>query len=128
MSDVSKILVVDDEPGITNLVAAVLAGEGYHVEQANSADEAQQRLSGHRFSLVILDLMMPGAGGWDVYDGMRRGEAHREVPVVILSARIRDVDIKDALHVRKVADYITKPFSVEELVSRVQGILGGRTA
>jgi DNA-binding response OmpR family regulator len=120
MSQAQNILIVDDEPGITNLVKSILNSEGFGVEQANSQDEVDERLNQQAFDLVILDLMMPGVSGWDVYSKVRAHEAHRDVPVIILSARIREKEIQDALQVRRVHDYITKPFSVEDFISRVK--------
>ena len=120
MQPAKKILIVDDEPGITNLVKTILSGEGYHVEQANNPAEVLDCLSKHHFGLVILDLMMPGVSGWDLYSAIRDHKEHKDTPVIILSARIREKEIQDALQVRKVCDYITKPFSVDELVSRVR--------
>lgn len=114
-----KILIIDDEPGITNLVRIILSGAGFDVEQANNVEQVRQSLASQQFDLVILDLMIPGVSGWDLYTHIRADERHREVPVVILSARIREKEIQDALHVRQVRDYITKPFSVEELIARV---------
>ena len=123
MSAGRKILIVDDEPGITNLVRSILTGEGFQVSQANSWDEVTAHLESDRFSLVILDLMMPGVSGWDLYRKIRDHERHKETPVIILSARIKEKEIQDALQVRKVQDYITKPFSVQDLVSRVSKVL-----
>jgi DNA-binding response OmpR family regulator len=123
MGDSAKILVVDDEPGITNLVKTILSGEGYTVEQANNPLEVEGHLQEGPFQLIILDLMMPGVSGWDLYGKIRAHREHQEVPVIILSARIREKEIQDALQVRKVCDYITKPFSVDELVTRVREAL-----
>ncbi len=114
-----RILVIDDEPGITNLVTSILQHEGYEVCQANTSPDIASALNENRFALVILDLMMPGLSGWDVYGQIRQDEKHRDVPVIILSARIREKEIQDALQVRRVSDYITKPFSVEDFVGRV---------
>lgn len=118
-----NILVVDDEPGITSLVTTILAGEGYAVSEANSPAEMEGLVRSKRFHLVILDLMMPGVSGWDLYTRLRADAKHAETPVIILSARIKEREIQDALEVRKVCDYITKPFSVDELVSRVKQAL-----
>lgn len=123
MSDPQKILVVDDEPGITNLVKTILSHEGYFVEQANNPGEVDSLLAKDSFGLVILDLMMPGVSGWDLYAKIRGHAGHENTPVIILSARIREKEIQDALQVRKVCDYITKPFSVDELVTRVRQAL-----
>lgn len=123
MTDPRKILVVDDEPGITNLVKTILSHEGFWVEQANDPNEVDQLLEKDHFGLVILDLMMPGVSGWDLYTKIREHTGHENTPVIILSARIREKEIQDALQVRKVCDYITKPFSVDELVTRVRQAL-----
>jgi two-component system response regulator VanR len=118
-----SILIVDDEPGITSLVTTILAGEGYLVAEANSPAEMESLLRTRHFGLVILDLMMPGVSGWELYARLRADSKHADTPVIILSARIKEKEIQDALEVKKVCDYITKPFSVEELVTRVKQAL-----
>lgn len=123
MSSPPKILIIDDEPGITNLVKTILTGEGFEVEQGNNSEEAECFLRDDCFDLIILDLMMPGVSGWDLYDHIRTTKAHEDVPVIILSARIREKEIQDALQLRRVSDYITKPFSVDDLLARVNRAL-----
>ena len=123
MSSSPRILIIDDEPGITNLVKTILTGEGFEVEQGNNSEEAEGLLRDESFDLIILDLMMPGVSGWDLYDYIRTTSAHQDVPVIILSARIREKEIQDALQLRRVSDYITKPFSVDDLLVRVNRAL-----
>lgn len=117
-----RILVVDDEPDITALVAYHLAKEGYRVATASSGAEALKSAAEGSPDLVILDLMLPGASGYDVLQELRRKPETKDVGVILLTARKDEVD-----RVRGLAlgadDYVVKPFSPKELVLRVGAVL-----
>ena len=114
-----RILVVDDEPFITDLLAAALRFEGFHVEVAGSGREALQVATPGRYDLVMLDVMMPDLEGTEVCRRLR--ESGVAVPVVFLTARD---STEDKVHGLGMADdYVTKPFSLEELVARVRAVL-----
>jgi two-component system phosphate regulon response regulator PhoB len=117
-----RILVVDDEPDITALVAYHLAKEGYRVATASNGAEALKAAAEAAPDLIILDLMLPGASGYDVLQELRRKPETRDVGVILLTARKDEVD-----RVRGLAlgadDYVVKPFSPKELVLRVGAVL-----
>ncbi|MDQ3823214.1 MAG: response regulator transcription factor [Actinomycetota bacterium] len=117
-----RILVVDDEPAIVDAVAYALSSEGFDVDSRADGETALDAALQDRFDLVILDLRLPGLSGIEV---CRRLRAASEVPIVILSARDAEVDRVLGLEAGA-DDYVTKPFSLAELVSRVRAIFRRR--
>ena len=117
-----RVLVVDDEPDITALVAYHLAKEGYRVATASNGAEALKAAAEAAPDLIILDLMLPGASGYDVLQELRRKAETKDVGVILLTARKDEAD-----RVRGLAlgadDYVVKPFSPKELVLRVGAVL-----
>ena len=117
-----RVLVVDDEPAIVDAVAYALRSEGFEVESREDGKGALEAALDDRFDLVILDLRLPGLSGIEV---CRRVRAASEVPILILSARDAEVDRVLGLEAGA-DDYVTKPFSLAELVSRVRAIFRRR--
>ncbi|HEU5049197.1 MAG TPA: response regulator [Gemmatimonadales bacterium] len=117
-----RILVVDDEPDITALVAYHLAKAGYRVSTAASGTEALRAAREERPDVVVLDLMLPGTSGYDVLQELRRMEETRDVGVILLTSRRDEVDRIRGLSLGA-DDYLTKPFSPAELALRVAAIL-----
>jgi len=118
----SKILIVDDEPAIVELLEEHLQSEGYDTEHAFSGEEALVVLEKSTPDLVILDLMLPGVSGYDVLAELRRRDETREVGVILLTARREEVDRIRGLSLGA-DDYLTKPFSPPELSLRVRALL-----
>ena len=124
----ARVLVVDDEPNITDLVALALRYEGFSVEKAGSGRAALSAVQKFKPDLVILDVMLPDLSGLDVMK--RLTSEGRKVPVIFLTARD---STEDKVHGLTIGgdDYVTKPFSIEELVARVRVVLrrnGGSTS
>ena len=118
----ARILVADDEPDILAPLEYALGAEGWEVETVGDGEAALARALGEPFDLVILDVMMPGLSGTEV---CRRLRAESGVPILMLTARDAEVDRVLGLELGA-DDYVTKPFSVAELVSRVRAILRRR--
>ena len=118
-----RVLVVEDNRKMASLIATSLEGEGMEVERQHDGAEALEFLRKSACDVIVLDLMIPGMGGMDVLQAIRReGD---KTPVLILTARGEVEDRVEAF--RSGADqFLTKPFSTEELVARVQ-VLGGRS-
>ncbi len=114
-----RILVVDDEPHIRELLALYLGREGYDVIEAGTGEEALRHAATAEPALVVLDVMLPGVDGLQVCQQIRRVS---EVPVVLLTARTSDIDKIAGLRLGA-DDYITKPFNPEELMARVGAVL-----
>jgi two-component system phosphate regulon response regulator PhoB len=117
-----RILVVDDEPDITALVAYHLAKAGYRVSTAANGPDALKAAREERPDIVILDVMLPGVSGYDVLDELRRRPETKEVGVILLTARREEPDRIRGLTLGA-DDYLTKPFSPHELALRVSALL-----
>jgi len=115
----TRVLVVEDEPTIARAVADRLAAEGFGVEVAGDGPSAVERARGYEPHLIVLDVMLPGFDGLEV---CRRVQAERPVPVLMLTARDDETDLLVGLGVGA-DDYVTKPFSMRELVARIRAVL-----
>lgn len=117
-----RILVVDDEPDIVALIVYHLAKAGYRVSTAATGSDGLEAAKRERPALVILDLMLPGLSGYEVLEQMRASDATKGVGVLMLTARVEEPDRVRGLSLGA-DDYLTKPFSPQELVLRVAAIL-----
>lgn len=117
-----RILVVDDEPDITALVAYHLAKAGHRVSTAANGPDALKAAREERPDVVILDLMLPGVSGYDVLAELRRRDETREVGVILLTSRREETDRIRGLSLGA-DDYLTKPFSPQELSLRVTALI-----
>jgi two-component system response regulator RegX3 len=118
----ARILIVDDEPAIVDAVGYALRGEGYDVEAASDGESALANALEGRFDLVVLDLRLPRLSGLEVG---RRLREQSDVPILMLTAK--DAEVDRVLGLESGADdYVTKPFSMAELISRVRSILRRR--
>lgn len=120
MSERPKVLVIDDEPGVRDLIAEALSISGITAVQAADGLEALSLLRREKFDLLILDINMPKLDGLALLEKLRNEGA--SVPVLMLSARADKTDINQGLR-SGADDYLTKPFSIEELVLRVKAIM-----
>lgn len=117
-----RVLVVDDEPAIRDLVGSYLRDDGFEIVEAVDGEDALTRFGECTPDLVVLDLRLPGIGGLDVLREIRRTSA---VYVIVLTARAEEADKLVGLELGA-DDYITKPFSPRELVARVRAVLRRR--
>ena len=117
-----RILVVDDEPDITALVAYHLAKAGYRVSTAANGADALRAAREERPDIVVLDLMLPGLSGYEVLGELRKRDETRDVGVILLTARREEADRIRGLSLGA-DDYLTKPFSPHELALRVAALL-----
>jgi DNA-binding response OmpR family regulator len=117
----AHILVVDDQPDILELTSTLLAGAGYAVTTVGSGADALDRLVAEPFDLVLLDINMPEMDGWETLRLIRADEPLADLPVVMFSVKN---EFHDKVHGMQegAQDYITKPFEVDELLSRVRQI------
>src|SRR5689334_11397682 len=118
-----KILVVDDEVYIVHILDFSLGMEGYEVITALDGEDALAKAAEHKPDLVVLDIMMPKMDGYEACKRLKSEAATRHIPVILLSAKGRNVDQKTGFEVGA-DDYITKPFSPRKLVERINAILG----
>jgi phosphate regulon transcriptional regulator PhoB len=118
----SRVLIVEDEPDIRELVVHHLKREGYQVSAASSGEEALRQVQAAPPDLVILDLMMPSMDGLEVCRRLRQDPATASLPIVMLTAKGDEVDRVLGLEIGA-DDYVVKPFSPKELLARVRAVL-----
>jgi two-component system phosphate regulon response regulator PhoB len=117
-----RIVIVEDEPAISELVAVNLRHAGYAIEQAGDATQAMSLIQAQQTDLLVLDWMLPGTSGIELAKRLRATEAYRLMPILMLTARAQEGDKLQGFEVG-VDDYLTKPFSPRELVARVSAVL-----
>ncbi|MFH1062227.1 MAG: response regulator [Candidatus Omnitrophota bacterium] len=123
-----KIMVVDDEPHIVKLIELRLKANGYQVQTASNGKECLEKILDFNPDLIVLDVMMPVMDGYSMIIAMREmrlaeDDSFPNVPVLILSARVDNV-IKELLETEDIKGYLTKPFKSEELLKKIEEILG----
>src|SRR5438045_5485774 len=118
-----RVLVVEDEPNIRELVCLHLRLEGYTCDGVGDGQTALKRSETERFDLLVLDLMIPGLDGLSLCRAVRRGGHNHDVPILMLTAR-RDESDKVLGLETGADDYLTKPSGVRELVARARALLG----
>ena len=118
-----KILVVDDEIYIVHILDFSLGMEGYEVITALDGEQAIEKAHAEKPDLIVLDIMMPKLDGYETCKALKGDATTRDIPVILLSAKGRNVDQKIGFEVGA-DDYITKPFSPRKLVERINAILG----
>ena len=115
----SRVLVVDDEPTVREVVAGYLRRDGHQVSEAADGTAALELLDAEAPDLIVLDMMLPGVNGLDI---LRRVRAAGDIPVIMLTARAEETDRVAGLELGA-DDYVVKPFSPRELAARVNGVL-----
>ncbi|MGQ9851756.1 MAG: response regulator transcription factor [Aggregatilineaceae bacterium] len=118
-----KIVCIEDDPEMIELVKLILSRQGYEVIGATGGEAGLQAIEREQPALVLLDLMMPEMDGWEVYQRMRADERMKDVPVIVVTAKAQSIDKVLGLHIAKVNDYITKPFGPSELLTSVMRVL-----
>lgn len=116
------IYIIDDEKDLLEILQVNLVKEGYNVKTFLSAEEALKSMDKEQPDLIILDIMMDGMDGYDFCRQIRSSQEHRSVPIIFLSAKSEEFDKVLGLELGG-DDYISKPFSIKELISRVKAVL-----
>ena len=122
VTDSLRVLVLEDEPNIRELVCLHLGLEGYTCEGLADGQQALKRTEAGRFDLLVLDVMLPGLDGVSLCRAVRRGTLNHDVPILMLTARSQESDKVIGLE-SGADDYLTKPFGVRELVARARALL-----
>lgn len=120
---IKKIVHIEDELEMIDLVKLILERKGYQVIGAIGGQEGLNAVREHLPDLVLLDLMMPDMDGWDVYQQIRARAETRHTPVIVVTAKTQNIDKVLGLRIAKVDDYISKPFSPQELVDSIEKVL-----
>ena len=122
-----RLAYIEDEAEMIDLVRLILGRQGYTVIGANGGLEGLTLVQKEIPDLILLDLMMPDMDGWDVYHQIKSDVKTRDIPVIVITAKAQNIDKILGLQIAKVDDYISKPFSPQELLERVEQVLSRQT-
>jgi two-component system response regulator VicR len=126
MAERKRILIVDDDPDIADLVKLVLETDNFEVDSALSPETAYEKAKAYRPDAILLDLLMPRVDGWTVFKQLRQDPSFDNVPIAILTAKSQQVDQMVGLHIMNADAYITKPFGKQELIDKTYELIGKR--
>ncbi len=118
-----KILCIEDEPQMIDLIRLILENRGYQVLGAEGGQRGLEMMRTEKPDLLLLDLMMPEMDGGDVFHHMKEEVELRNIPVIVVTAKAAPIDKVLWINVAKVDDYVTKPFGPSELASSVEKVL-----
>ena len=118
----SKILVVDDSSTNIVLLEAILNGQGYHIETAQSVKEAYQIIKKETVNLILLDLLMPKVSGYDFLKEIKSNQSTKNIPVIIVSAVADPENRKKSIELGAM-DFINKPIDIQDFIDRIDNIL-----
>ena len=121
--NLKRVVYIEDEQEMIDLVRLILSRKGYEVLGANGGRKGLQLVIDQLPDLVLLDLMMPDMDGWEVYQQMKANDKTRQIPVIVITAKAQSIDKVLGLHIAKVDDYISKPFSPQDLLDSVEKVL-----
>ncbi len=125
MAEEKKVVVcIEDEPEMIALVKLILGRKGFDLVGAVGGREGLETVRKLKPDLVLLDLMMPDMGGWEVYQQMKADPDLKDIPVIVVTAKAQSIDKVLGIHIAKVDDYVTKPFGPQELLQSVNKVLG----
>jgi two-component system response regulator VicR len=116
-------MVVDDDPGIQEVVKYMLESEGYEVISAKSGKEGLSLLEKVKPDYIFLDIMMPHMNGWEMLKELKSREDFKDIPVSMLTVKSLEVDMLENNEVKKLVDYVTKPFTKKDILETLNQIL-----
>ena len=117
-----KILIVEDDPDISEMIAYNLGREGFSIESTGNGEDAVARAQKGNPAIIILDIMLPGMDGMEVCRTLKEAPGTRHIPIIMLSAKSQETDKVVGLELGA-DDYVTKPFSPRELIARIRAVL-----
>jgi two-component system alkaline phosphatase synthesis response regulator PhoP len=117
-----RVLIIEDEPNIIELVSYNLEKEGWLVSKAQTGEEGLEKIKEEHPDIILLDLMLPGIDGMEICRRTRQNKLTRDIPIIILTAKAEEADRVLGLE-SGADDYVTKPFSPRELVARIRAVL-----
>jgi len=124
MVERTKIVYIEDDQDMIDLVGVILSRDNLEIIGVREGYSALDTIRQVNPALVLLDLMLPGMGGWEIYQAMKHEPDMRDIPVIVVTARGAPIDKVLGEHVAKVQVYIVKPFSTYELRDSVKRVLG----
>jgi DNA-binding response OmpR family regulator len=122
-NNIKRVVCVEDEAEMIDLIRLILSRKGFEVIGANGGRMGLDVIREEKPDLILLDLMMPDMDGWEVYQQIKADEDISDTPVIVVTAKAQSIDKVLGLHIAKVDDYISKPFSPQELLDSVDQVL-----
>lgn len=119
----TAVVYIEDDPEMVELVTLILNRRGFEIRGALSGQQGLDLITQNAPDLILLDLMMPGLDGWDVYHKLKANEATRSIPVIIITAKAQPIDRVLGLSIAKVDAYISKPFRPQELLDAIETVM-----
>jgi two-component system response regulator VicR len=123
MTDRKKILCIEDETEMIDLMRLILERRGFDFVGAEGGQQGLELMRQEKPDLILLDLMMPGMDGWEVYQQIKADEELKDTAVIVVTAKAQNIDKVLGLHIAQVDDYITKPFGPQELLDSIYRVL-----
>ncbi len=120
---VRRVMYIEDDQEMIDLVEMILTRRGFQVRSAQGGRSGLDLIGQDPPDLILLDLMMPGMDGWEVYQQLKSSEKTSAIPVIVVTAKAQPIDRVLGLHIAKVDDYIAKPFRPQELVDSIERVL-----
>ena len=122
-----KVMVVDDEQDLRDMLSVMMKKEGYQIIDASSGDECFKLLEeGEKPDIILLDIMMPDMNGWEVYDKIKENPMWKDIPIVFLT--VRSDKLSKNVGTSLGSDYIVKPFEFQDLKDRINKVLNDKHA
>ncbi|MDX1435744.1 MAG: response regulator [Anaerolineales bacterium] len=118
-----RVVCIEDEPEMIDLYKLILSRRGFEVIGADGGRNGLEAVQKGAPDLVLLDLMMPDMDGWEVYKRLKADPTTESIPVIVVTAKAQSIDKVLGLHIAQVDDYISKPFSPQELLDSVEKVL-----
>jgi len=118
-----RVVCVEDEPEMIDLIRLILGRKGFEVIGAHGGTMAMSIIQEQMPDLILLDLMMPDMDGWEVFQKLKADDGLKDIPVIVVTAKAQSIDKVLGLHIAKVDDYISKPFSPQELIDSIEQVL-----
>jgi DNA-binding response OmpR family regulator len=122
-----RILCIEDDEEMIDLIRLILTRRGFEVLGAFSGESGLEIIRNEKPDLILLDLMMPEMDGWEVYQQIKSYDATHNIPVIVVTAKAQSIDRVLGLRIAKVDDYISKPFSPQELLDSIDSVLTRKT-
>ncbi len=120
---IRTVVYIEDDLEMIDLVTLILNRRGFQVHGAHGGRKGLDLVAKELPDLILLDLMMPGMDGWEVFQQIKANDKTKNIPVIVITAKAQDIDRVLGLHIAKVDDYICKPFRPQELVESVEKVL-----
>ena len=123
MAERKKVVGIEDEPEMIDLIRLILERKGFDFRGADGGQKGLDMIREDKPDLILLDLMMPGMDGWEVYRQVKADDELCDIPVIVVTAKAQSIDKVLGLHIARVDAYITKPFGPQELLDAIYRLL-----